>query len=73
MRGNAGVFDAAPRRGQCDQSNWRDAQVALGGQWPRETRRVAKDRISLLMVYPKNEQDDLTANQLKQLKNQLMP
>ena len=34
---------------------------------------VAKDRISLLMVYPKNEQDDLTADQLKQLKNQLMP
>jgi mRNA-degrading endonuclease RelE of RelBE toxin-antitoxin system len=34
---------------------------------------VAKDRISLLMVYPKNEQDDLTADQLKQLKNQLIP
>lgn len=34
---------------------------------------VAKDRISLLMVYPKNEQDDLTVDQLKQLKNQLMP
>jgi len=34
---------------------------------------VAKDRISLLLAYPKNEQDDLTADQLKQLKNQLMP
>lgn len=34
---------------------------------------VAKDRISLLLVYPKNEQDDLTADQLKQLKNQLWP
>jgi mRNA-degrading endonuclease RelE of RelBE toxin-antitoxin system len=34
---------------------------------------VAKDRISLLMVYPKNEQDDLTADQLKLLKNQLVP
>jgi mRNA-degrading endonuclease RelE of RelBE toxin-antitoxin system len=34
---------------------------------------VAKDRISLLLVYPKNEMDDLSADQLKQLKNQLMP
>lgn len=34
---------------------------------------VDKDRISLLLVYPKSEQDDLTADQLKQLKNQLMP
>jgi mRNA-degrading endonuclease RelE of RelBE toxin-antitoxin system len=34
---------------------------------------VAKDRISLLLAYPKNEQDDLTADQLKRLKNQLMP
>jgi mRNA-degrading endonuclease RelE of RelBE toxin-antitoxin system len=34
---------------------------------------VAKDRISLLMVYPKNEQDDLTADQLKKLRNQLVP
>ena len=33
---------------------------------------VAMERISLLMAYPKNEQDDLTADQLKQLKNQLM-
>jgi mRNA-degrading endonuclease RelE of RelBE toxin-antitoxin system len=32
---------------------------------------VAKGRISLLLVYPKNEMDDLTADQLKQLKNQL--
>jgi hypothetical protein len=32
---------------------------------------VAKDRISLLLVYPKNEQDDLSADQLKQLKAQL--
>jgi mRNA-degrading endonuclease RelE of RelBE toxin-antitoxin system len=34
---------------------------------------VAKDRISLLLMYPKNERDDLTASQVKQLKNQLMP
>ncbi len=34
---------------------------------------VAKDRISMLLAYPKNEQDDLTADQLKHLKNQLMP
>jgi len=34
---------------------------------------VAKDRISLLLVYPKNEMDDLTAEQLKMLKNQLVP
>jgi len=34
---------------------------------------VAKDRISMLLAYPKNEQDDLTADQLKQLKNQLIP
>jgi len=34
---------------------------------------VARDRISLLMVYPKKEQDDLTPDQVKQLKNQLMP
>ena len=34
---------------------------------------VSKDRISMLMVYPKNEQDDLSAEQLKQLKAQLAP
>ena len=34
---------------------------------------VAKDRISMLLMYPKNEQDDLTADQLKQLRNQLVP
>jgi mRNA-degrading endonuclease RelE of RelBE toxin-antitoxin system len=34
---------------------------------------VAKDRISLLMVYPKSERDDLTADQLKQLRSQLVP
>ena len=34
---------------------------------------VAKDRISMLLMYPKNEQDDLTADQLKQLRNQLAP
>src|SRR5947209_2238725 len=34
---------------------------------------VARDRISMLFVYPKNEMDDLTADQLKQLKSQLMP
>jgi|SRR5437899_12445082 len=33
---------------------------------------VAKDRISMLTVYPKNERDDLTADQLKQLRNQLL-
>jgi mRNA-degrading endonuclease RelE of RelBE toxin-antitoxin system len=35
--------------------------------------RVAKDRISMLLVYPKNEMDDMTADQVKQLRNQLMP
>ena len=34
---------------------------------------VAKDRISMLLMYPKNEQDDLTAEQLKLLRNQLAP
>jgi mRNA-degrading endonuclease RelE of RelBE toxin-antitoxin system len=34
---------------------------------------VAQDRISLLLVYPKNEQDDLTADQIKKLRNQLVP
>jgi hypothetical protein len=34
---------------------------------------VAKDRISMLLVYPKNEQDDLSADQLKLLRNQLVP
>jgi mRNA-degrading endonuclease RelE of RelBE toxin-antitoxin system len=34
---------------------------------------AARDRISMLMVYPKNEQDDLTPDQLKQLKSQLAP
>lgn len=34
---------------------------------------VGRDRISLLLVYPKSEQDDLTAAQVRQLKNQLMP
>jgi hypothetical protein len=33
---------------------------------------VAKDRISMLLVYPKNEMDDLTADQVKQLKNQMV-
>lgn len=33
---------------------------------------AGKDRISMLMVYPKNERDDLTADQLKQLKSQLV-
>ncbi len=32
---------------------------------------VSKDRISMLLVYPKNEQDDLSADQLKQLRNAL--
>jgi mRNA-degrading endonuclease RelE of RelBE toxin-antitoxin system len=32
-----------------------------------------KERISMLMVYAKSEKDDLTAEQLKQLRNQLMP
>lgn len=32
---------------------------------------VAKDRISLLLAYPKNEMDDLTADQLNRLKNEL--
>jgi mRNA-degrading endonuclease RelE of RelBE toxin-antitoxin system len=34
---------------------------------------VAQDRISMLTVYPKSERDDLTADQLKQLRNQLVP
>ncbi len=34
---------------------------------------VAAERISLLLAYPKNEQDDLTADQLKKLKSELMP
>jgi mRNA-degrading endonuclease RelE of RelBE toxin-antitoxin system len=34
---------------------------------------VPKDRISMLLLYPKNEMDDLTADQLKLLKNQLIP
>jgi hypothetical protein len=34
---------------------------------------VAQARISMLLVYPKNEMDDLTTQQLKQLKNQMMP
>jgi len=32
---------------------------------------VAASRISMLLVYPKSEQDDLTADQLKQLRNAL--
>lgn len=31
----------------------------------------ATDRISMLFIYPKNEQDDLSADQLKQLKRAL--
>jgi hypothetical protein len=34
---------------------------------------LARDRISMLMVYPKSEQDDLTADQLELLKRQLAP
>ena len=34
---------------------------------------VAKERISMLRMYPKNEQDDLSSDQLKQLRNQLVP
>jgi mRNA-degrading endonuclease RelE of RelBE toxin-antitoxin system len=33
---------------------------------------TAKDRISMLTVYAKNELDDLTAEQLKQLRSQLV-
>ena len=32
---------------------------------------VAQDRISMLLVYPKNEQDDLSADQVKQLRKAL--
>ncbi|HLX68070.1 MAG TPA: type II toxin-antitoxin system RelE/ParE family toxin [Verrucomicrobiae bacterium] len=32
---------------------------------------IAKDRISMLLVYPKNEQDDLSADQVKQLRKAL--
>lgn len=34
---------------------------------------VPKDRITMLLVYPKNEMDDLSADQLKLLKNALLP
>jgi mRNA-degrading endonuclease RelE of RelBE toxin-antitoxin system len=36
-------------------------------------RWVSKDRISMLTVYSKSERDDLTADQLKQLRNHLTP
>ena len=32
---------------------------------------VAKDRISMLLVYPKNERDNLSADQIKQLRKAL--
>ena len=32
---------------------------------------VARDRISMLLMYPKNEQDDLSADQVKQLRKAL--
>ena len=32
---------------------------------------VAKDRIAMLLVYPKSEQDDLSADQVKQLRRAL--
>ena len=32
---------------------------------------IAKDRITMLIVYPKSEQDDLSRDQLKQLKRQI--
>jgi len=34
---------------------------------------VSKDRISMMNVYSKSEQDDLSADQLKQLRIHLMP
>ena len=34
---------------------------------------AAKERISMLMVYPKNDMDDLTADQLRKLKSELEP
>jgi hypothetical protein len=34
---------------------------------------VAPARISLLLLYPKNERDDLTVDQLNKLRSQLMP
>ena len=34
---------------------------------------VTKDRISMMTVYAKSEQDDLSADQLKQLRNHLTP
>lgn len=57
----------------------RKLRWAGGGRGKRGGLRViyywwiAKDRISMLLVYPKNEKDDLTAEQVKTLKNQLMP
>ena len=32
---------------------------------------TGKDRISMLLIYPKNEMDDLSAEQLKQLRHAL--
>lgn len=34
---------------------------------------IGRDRILMLLVYPKNVQDDLSADQLKQLRSQLAP
>jgi hypothetical protein len=34
---------------------------------------VSRNRISMLTIYPKSEQDDLTAEQLKQLRKHLAP
>jgi hypothetical protein len=63
-----------------EESRQGQAQVswAGSGRGKRGGLRViyywwaAKDRISMLLVYPKNEMDDLTADQLKQLKNQMV-
>jgi mRNA-degrading endonuclease RelE of RelBE toxin-antitoxin system len=70
-----------PEQGQiiCGSGGIRKLRWAGSGRGKRGGLRViyywwvAKDRISMLTVYPKSEQDDLTAEQLKQLKNQLAP
>lgn len=55
----------------------RKIRWAAGGRGKRGGVRliyywwVARDRISMLLVYPKNEQDNLSADQVKQLRRAL--
>lgn len=61
-----------PRSGGMRKIRW-----AAGGRGKRGGVRliyywwVARDRISMLLVYPKNEQDNLSADQVKQLRRAL--